>query len=69
MSGGQDASLLNPIYDRKDYEAFSVVLQACMDAVMKLSNDDDECFGTAVFFVMILQRPSQRVSNALVRST
>ena len=39
----------NSICDGKGYGAFSVVLPPCMHAVMKLSNDGDGFFGTAVF--------------------
>ena len=44
-SGNQDTSLFNPICDGKGFGAFSFVLHA----VMKLSNNGDECFGAAVF--------------------
>ena len=46
---GHDTSLLNSICDGKGYGAFSIDLHPCMHAIMKLSDNDDEFFGAAVF--------------------
>ena len=48
-SGVQDTSLLNPICDEKGSGAFSLVLHPCMHVTMKLSNNGDEFFRTAIF--------------------